>query len=175
MVFLNQKVDRNMIFTDHWKVLVLTISAMGNTVFFEPKSRWKDDIYWLLKSSCIELFNGGKSVFFESRSWLKDDIYWLLKSSCFELSGDGKYGLCFSKKVDGKMTFPWSFLAFHDIPGLGKYGFSRSVALPNDQRFSCFCWKKNCLSFLSQVGHSTLIGSLIFEGEQLWLVRLKLT
>ena len=65
MVFLNQKVDRNMIFTDHWKVLILTISAMRNTDFFEPKSRWKDDIYWLLKSSCIELFNDGKSVFFE--------------------------------------------------------------------------------------------------------------
>ena len=67
MVFLSQKVDRNMIFTDQWKVLVLTISAVRNTVFFEPKSRWKDDIYWLLKSSCIELFNDGKSVFF----WVK--------------------------------------------------------------------------------------------------------
>ena len=175
MVFLIQKVDRNMIFTDHWKVVVLTISAMGNTVFFEPKSRWKDYIYWLLKVLVLNFSMTGNRSFFESRSWLKDDIYWLLKSSCFELSGDGKYGLFFSQKVDGKIIFPWSFLAFHDIPGLGKYGFSRSVALPNDQRFSCFCWKKNCLSFLSQVGHSTLIGWLIFEGEQLWLVRLKLT
>ena len=38
MVFLSQKVDGNMIFTDHRKVLVLIISGMGNTVFFEPKS-----------------------------------------------------------------------------------------------------------------------------------------
>ena len=34
MVFLNQKVDGNMIFTDYWKVLVLNFSVMGNTVFF---------------------------------------------------------------------------------------------------------------------------------------------
>ena len=26
--------------------------------------------------------------FFESKSWLKDDIYWLLKIYCFELFGD---------------------------------------------------------------------------------------
>ena len=31
--------------------------------------------------------------FFESRSWWKDDIYWLLRKSCFELFGDAKYGL----------------------------------------------------------------------------------
>ena len=32
MVFLSQKVDGNMIFTDQWKVLVLIISGMGTTV-----------------------------------------------------------------------------------------------------------------------------------------------
>ena len=31
--------------------------------------------------------------FFESRSWWKDDIYWLLRKSCFELFSDAKYGL----------------------------------------------------------------------------------
>ena len=36
--------------------------------FFETKSWWKDDIYWLLKSSC----------------------FGLPKSFCFELFGDGK-------------------------------------------------------------------------------------
>ena len=39
---------------------------------FEPKSWWKDDIYWLLKSSCFELFDDGKyGLFFEWRSWWK--------------------------------------------------------------------------------------------------------
>ena len=43
MVFLSQKVDGNMIFTDYWKVLVLNFSGMGNTVFFSAKKlmeRW---------------------------------------------------------------------------------------------------------------------------------------
>ena len=45
---------------------------MKNMVFFEPKSWWKDDIYWLLKSSCFELFDDGKyGLFFEWRSWWK--------------------------------------------------------------------------------------------------------
>ena len=37
--------------------------------------------------------------FFESRSWWKDDIFWLLRSSCFELFGDRKYGLFWVKKL----------------------------------------------------------------------------
>ena len=32
MVFLNQKVDGNIVFTDYWKVLVLIFSGMVNTV-----------------------------------------------------------------------------------------------------------------------------------------------
>ena len=72
---LSQKVDGNMIFTDYGKVLVLIFSGVGNTAFFEPKSWWKDVIYWLLKSSCFELF------------------------------GDTKYGLFLSQEVDGKMIF----------------------------------------------------------------------
>ena len=42
-LFLSQKVDGNMIFTDYWKVLVLNFSVMGNTVFFSAKKlmeRW---------------------------------------------------------------------------------------------------------------------------------------
>ena len=67
----------------------------------------------------------GNTVFFVSRSWWKDDIYWLMRSSCFEPFGDGKHGLFFSQKVDGKMIYTWSFWAFHDIPGPGKYGFCK--------------------------------------------------
>ena len=43
--------------------------------------------------------------FIEPKSWWKDDIYWLLKRSCFELFGDGKYGFLLSQEVDGKMIF----------------------------------------------------------------------
>ena len=37
--------------------------------------------------------------FFESRSWWKDDIYWLLKSSCFELFGDRNRVFFWVKKL----------------------------------------------------------------------------
>ena len=33
-IFLRQKVDGKIIFIDYWKVLVLSFSLMGNTVFF---------------------------------------------------------------------------------------------------------------------------------------------
>ena len=67
--------------------------------------------------------------FFESRSWWKDDIYWLRRIACFELFVDWKYGLFYRQKVDGKMIFTWYFWAFYDVPGPGKYGFSPSVLL----------------------------------------------
>ena len=138
MVFFSQKIDGNMIFTDCWKVLVLIFSGIGNIVFFEPKSWWKDDIYWLLKRSCFELFS------------------------------DGKYGLFLSQEVDGKMIFTgyWEVLVLnfsmmgntvfssakmlmerwylHGLFELGKYGFSRSESVqrylnPLFQRILSWC------------------------------------
>ena len=128
MVFLSQNIDGNMILTDYWEVLALTFSEMGNMVF-----SWAKDLtgiryllitgkflFWTFRLWEIRSF-------FESRSWWKDDMYWLLRSCCFERFRDGKYGVFFSQKSDGKMIFTWSFWAFYDIPGPGKYGFSRSV------------------------------------------------
>ena len=43
-------------------------------------------LFWIFQGWKIRYF-------FEVKSWWKDDTYWLLKSSCFELFGDGKYGL----------------------------------------------------------------------------------
>ena len=57
---LSQIVDKNRTFIDYSEVLVLIVSWMKNMVFFEPKYWWKDDIYWLLKRSCFELFGDGK-------------------------------------------------------------------------------------------------------------------
>ena len=37
MLFLTQKIDGNIIFTDYWKVLVLAFAEMGNTVSFWAK------------------------------------------------------------------------------------------------------------------------------------------
>ena len=72
----------------------------------------KDDIYWLIKSSCFELFGGGKYGLFESRSWWKDDNYWLPRSSCFELFNGGKCDLFSVKKLVENLvflSFPWYF------------------------------------------------------------------
>ena len=128
IVFLSQNVDGNMIFTDYRNVLVLTFLEIGNTVFSWAKNlieRWylpvtEKVLFWTFRWWKIRSF-------FEPRSWWKDDIYWLRRSSCLELFGDEKYGLFYSQKVDGKMIFTWSFWAFYDIPGPGKYGFSRCV------------------------------------------------
>ena len=45
------------------------------------------------------------TLFSEPKSWWKHDIYWLLKGSCFELFENGKYGLFLRQKVSEKMIF----------------------------------------------------------------------
>ena len=85
MVFLSQKVDENMIFTDYWKVLVLIFSEMGNTVFFWVKKLMERWYLLVTESSYFGLFGDGK--------------YGLL------LRVMGKYGLLLSQEVDGKIIF----------------------------------------------------------------------
>ena len=98
----------------------------------------KKFLYWSFREWEIRSF-------FVPKSWWKDGIYWLLKRPCFELFDDGKHGLFWVKKLIERwyllvtekslfwtfrwweMIFTWSFWALHDIPGLGKYGFSHSA------------------------------------------------
>ena len=49
----------------------MKFSDMENTFFFELKSKWKYDIYWLLKSSCFELFRDGKYVLFWAKKFME--------------------------------------------------------------------------------------------------------
>ena len=117
-----------MIFTDYWKVLVLTFSEMGNTIFSWAKKL--TEIWYLLITGKFLFWTfwwWEIRSFFESRSWWKDDIYWLLRSSFLNFSMMGNTVFFFSQKTDGKIIFTWSFWAFYDTPGPGKYGFSRSV------------------------------------------------
>ena len=75
-LFLSQKVDGNMMFTDYWKVLVLNFSVIGNTVFFWVKKlmeRWyllatEKFLFWTFRWWEIRSF-------FQPKSWWKDDIY----------------------------------------------------------------------------------------------------
>ena len=147
--------------------MVFNFSGVENTVFFEPKSWWKYDIYWLLKSSCFELFGNGKYGLFLRQKFLKSWYYLLLTCYCFEFFEDGKFGIFWRKrlmerwyllvtekflfwafrwweirsflrqKVDIKVIFTWSFWAFHDIPGPEKYGFSYSAFSSSYYSLSC--------------------------------------
>ena len=75
-LFLSQKVDGKMIFTDYWKGLVLNFSVMGNTVFFWVKKlmeRWyllvtEKFLFWTFRWWEIQYF-------FQPKSWWKNDIY----------------------------------------------------------------------------------------------------
>ena len=103
MVFLRQKIDGSNIFTDYCKVLVLTFSEMGNTVFSWTKKL--TEITYLLITEKFLFYPFQK---WETRSFLKKkrhDIYRLQESSYFERFGDWKYGLFLSQEVDGKMIF----------------------------------------------------------------------
>ena len=120
-VFLSQKFDGNMIITDYWKDLVLNFSEMGNTVFSSAKKLTEicllitgKFLFWTFRWLEIRSF-------FESRSWWKDDIYWLLRSSCFELFGDGKYGLFSAKKLMKKWYLHGLFelsMIFQDLENM---------------------------------------------------------
>ena len=114
-------------FTDYWRGLVLNFPEMGNTVLFEPKNWWKDDIFWLLERSCFEPFEDWKYGLFLSqkvvRKMLFSDCWKALVLNFLEM----KIRSFLCQKVDAKMIFTWSFWAFHDVLGLYKYGFSCGV------------------------------------------------
>ena len=81
MVFLSQKVDGNMIFTGYWKVLVLTFSEMGNTVFSWAKKL--TEIWYLLITGKFLFWTfrwWEIRSFFQPKSWWKDDIYMVFLS-----------------------------------------------------------------------------------------------
>ena len=89
-------------FTGYHKVLGLNFVEMENMVFFESKSWWKYDIYWLPKRCCFQLFGNAKYRFLSQKvkekikfSWYFsafDDIPWLGKYdfSCRYLHAIGR-------------------------------------------------------------------------------------
>ena len=81
MVFLSQKVDGNIIFTDYRKGLVLIFLEIGNTVFSWAKTlieRW----YLLIaeKVLCWNFRWWEIRSFLQPKSWWKDDIYMVFLS-----------------------------------------------------------------------------------------------
>ena len=82
---------RNLQITE--KFIVLNFSEIWNTVSFEPKSLMKEEIYWLLKSSCFQLSDDGKYDLFVIQ---KSDGRWYLL---------GPFGLSMTFQALGKMFF----------------------------------------------------------------------
>ena len=80
-LFLSQKVDWKMIFTDYWKGLVLNFSVMENSVFFWVKKlveRWyllvtEKFLFWTFRWWEIRSF-------LQPKRWWKDDIYMVFLS-----------------------------------------------------------------------------------------------
>ena len=128
-VFFSQKVDRNMIFTDYWKVLVLNSSEIRNTVFFWAKElmeRWyslstEKFMFWTFPR--WEIWS-----FFEPKSWWKMMFTnkWKVRVLNFSVIGNTVF---FQLKSLWKDNIYLVFLSFHDNPGLGKYGFLCSETL----------------------------------------------
>ena len=112
-LFLRQKVNKKIIFTDYWNVLVLNFSGMENTVFFEAKSWWKDGIYWLLKISCFELFRDGKCCLFWGKKLMErwylliteKFLFWATEKFLFWAFRWWEIRSFFSQKVDVKVIF----------------------------------------------------------------------
>ena len=125
MVFLSQKVDENMIFTDYWKVLILIFSEMENTVLSQ-KVDWKMIFAGYWKGLALNFSVMENTVFF----WVKKlmERWYLLVTDKFLFWTFWWWEIrsFFSQKVGGKVIFIWSFWAFHDILRLRKYGFSCS-------------------------------------------------
>ena len=86
--------------------------------------------------------------FLEPKSWRKYDIYWLLKSSCFNLFGNGKYGLFLSQKVDGNMIFTdyWKVLVLN-FSVIGNTVFFLSQEVDGKMIFTGY-WEVLVLNFL---------------------------
>ena len=63
---------------------------------FEPRSWWKDHIYWLRRSSCSELFGDEKWLFYSQRVDGKM-IFTLSFWAFYDIPGPEKYG--FSRSV----------------------------------------------------------------------------
>ena len=102
----------------------MNFSVKENTVIFWVKKLMEKIVftdYW--KVLVLNFLVVGNTVFF----WVKKlmERYLLVTEKLFFRSFRWwETQSFFIQKVGRKMIFIWSFLAFHDIPGLRKYGFS---------------------------------------------------
>ena len=111
-------------FTDYWKVLVLSFLEMTNTVFFEPKSWWNDDIYWLLENSCFQPSRYGKYGHFWAKKLMGRWYLLIAGKFLFWTFRRREIQSFLSQKVDRMMIFTdyWKVLVFN-FPEIGNSVF----------------------------------------------------
>ena len=95
--FWAKKFDENTKSTYYWRVLVLEEGGKG--LFWAKKLMGRLYLLITEKFLVWTSLRWEIRSFFESKSWLKDDIYWLLKIYCFELFGDGNRVCFSAKKL----------------------------------------------------------------------------
>ena len=127
--FFEPKNDGNLILTDYWKVFVLNFLEMGNTFFFGDKKlveRWyllitEKFLFWTFREWEIRSFLRQKLI----EKWYllitEKSLFWATKMPLFWTFRWWEIRSFFTQKSDVKIIFTWSFWAFHDIPGTGKY------------------------------------------------------
>ena len=102
---------------------------MENTVFFEPKSWWKDDIYRLQSSSCFELFRDEKYGGILAQKLMERYCLLITEKFWFWTFPRWKYSTLLIQKVYGKMIFTdyWKILVLNFSVTGNKSFFSQNV------------------------------------------------
>ena len=149
-------------FFDYWKIPLLSLPEMRNMVSQKTDGKTIFTDCW--KVLDLNYLKMGNTVYFWQKSWWKNHIQWLLESPCFEPFGDGKQSFL-SQKVDGKVVFPWSFWNFHDIPGLGKYGFLCSA------KYKLYQWKDKLSLLLARSEALFIIDDIIADENPIGYLR----
>ena len=98
--------------------------GVENTVFFEPKSWWKYDTYWLLNSSCFELFGNGKYGLFWDKKLVKISYLLITEMFLFWTFWGWKIRPLFEAKSWWKDDIYWLLKSScFELFRYGKYGF----------------------------------------------------
>ena len=83
--------------------------------FLSQRSCWKDDIYWLLKSSCFNFFGNGKHGLFWVKKLMESWYSLTTEKFLFWCFREWEIGSFLRQKVDGKMIFTgcWEILVLN--------------------------------------------------------------
>ena len=141
-------------FFDYWKIPLLSLPEMGNMVSQKIDGKTIFTDCW--KVLVLNFLKMGNTVYFGKRvdgKMIFSDYWKILVLNLLEMETRS----FLSQKVDGKMVFPWSFWTFHDIPGLGKFGFLCSA------KDKLYQWKEKLSLLLARSEALFIIDDIIAD------------